>query len=218
MNKNLFEITYILDRSGSMARMVEPAIAGFNQFLRDQREAEGDARLSLVLFDDQYEVPCVRLPLEEVRELDATTYIPRATTALLDAIGRAINEIDRNLKATPEAERPGKVMVAIFTDGLENASREFSLEQINDLVCEKRGKDNWEFLFLAANQDAIATASRMGIDPTMSGTVKFTKKGVRASSSSISRKMMALRKFASKGEKQADLHKPLQDIASEEEE
>ena len=84
MNKNLFEIAYILDRSGSMHRMVEPAIAGFNQFLREQREAPGDARLSLILFDDQYEVPSKRLPLSEVPDLDTTTYIPRAMTALLD--------------------------------------------------------------------------------------------------------------------------------------
>ena len=217
MNKNLFEIAYILDRSGSMQRMVEPAIAGFNQFLREQREAPGDARLSLVLFDDQFEVPCDRLPLDEVPELDTTTYVPRATTALLDAIGRTINEIDQKLQGMLEAERPGKVMVAIFTDGLENASREFSLDRINDLIRDKRENHGWEFLFLAANQDAIATAGRMGIDPSMSGTVKFSKAGVHSSSSSMSRKMHAMRNYSVSAQKSADFDAPMQDIAFEEE-
>ena len=217
MNKNLFEIAYILDRSGSMQDMVEPAVAGFNQFLREQREAPGDARLSLILFDDQYEVPCNRLPLDEVPELDTTTYVPRAMTALLDAIGRTINEIDQKLQGMLEAERPGKVMVAIFTDGLENASREFSLDRINDLIREKRENHGWEFLFLAANQDAIASAGRMGIDPSMSGTVKFSKAGVHASSSSMSRKMNALREFSVSAQKSPDFDAPMQDIALEEE-
>ena len=217
MNKNLFEIAYILDRSGSMQRMVEPAIAGFNQFLREQREAPGDARLSLVLFDDQFEVPCDRLPLDEVPELDTTTYVPRGMTALLDAIGRTINEIDQKLATMLEAERPGKVMVAIFTDGLENASREFSLDRINDLIRDKRENHGWEFLFLAANQDAIASAGRMGIDPSMSGTVKFSKAGVHSSSSSMSRKMEAMRTFSVSAQKSADFDAPMQDIAFEEE-
>ena len=216
MNKNLFEIAYILDRSGSMHRMVEPAIAGFNQFLREQREAPGDARLSLILFDDQYEVPSKRLPLAEVPDLDATTYIPRAMTALLDSIGLTINEIDQTLQGMPEAERPGKVMVAIFTDGFENASQEFSLSQINDLIRDKRENHGWEFLFLAANQDAIATAGRMGIDPKMAGKVEFSKGGVHSSSSSMSRKMSAMRNFAAKGHRTADLHASMQELATEE--
>ncbi len=217
MNKNLFEIAYVLDRSGSMQDMVEPAIAGFNQFLREQREAPGDARLSLILFDDQYEVPCNRLPLDEVPELDTTTYVPRAMTALLDAIGRTINEIDQKLQGMLEAERPGKIMVAIFTDGLENASREFSLDRINSLIREKREEHGWEFLFLAANQDAIATADRMGIDPNMAGTVKFSKAGVHSSSSSMSRKMHAMRNFSVSACKSPDFDAPMQDIALEEE-
>ena len=217
MNKNLFEIAYILDRSGSMSRMVEPAIAGFNQFLSEQRDAPGDARLSLILFDDQYEVPCNRLPLGEVPELDTTTYVPRATTALLDAIGRTINQIDQKLATMLEAERPGKVMVAIFTDGFENASREFSLDRINSLIREKREEHGWEFLFLAANQDAIASAGRMGIDPKMAGTVKFSKEGVHSSSSSMSRKMRAIRDFETYSISSCDLDAPMQDIAHEEE-
>jgi hypothetical protein len=217
MNKNLFEIAYILDRSGSMQCMVEPAIAGFNQVLREQREAPGEARLSLILFDDQYELPCDRLPLEEVPDLDTTTYVPRAMTALLDAIGRTINEIDQRLDSMLEAERPGKVMVAIFTDGLENASREFSLDRINHLIREKRENHGWEFLFLAANQDAIATARGMGINPKMSGTVQFSKAGVHASSSGMSRKMKALREFSVSARKSEDFDAPMQDIAEEEE-
>ena len=109
-------------------------------------------------------------------------------------------------------------MVAIFTDGLENASREFSLDQINSLIRDKRDNHGWEFLFLAANQDAIATAGRMGIDPNMAGTVKFSKEGVHSSSSSMSRKMHAMRNFSVSACKSADFDAPMQDIALEEEE
>ncbi len=116
-----------------------------------------------------------------------------------------------------EAERPGKVMVAIFTDGLENASREFSLDRINSLIREKREEHGWEFLFLAANQDAIASAGRMGIDPKMAGTVKFSKEGVHSSSSSMSRKMRAIRDFETYSISSCDLDAPMQDIAHEEE-
>ncbi len=138
MNKNLTAIAYILDRSGSMQSMVEPAIAGFNRFLDDQRKAPGHARLTLVLFDDQYEVPCQSLPIEEVTELDTTTYVPRGTTALLDAIGRTIEELGQRLAATPEPERPGQVIVAIFTDGLENASLQFDHHKIARMIAHQR--------------------------------------------------------------------------------
>ena len=146
--------------------------------------------------------------LESVRKLELQQ--------LREEVG-TINEIDQKLATMLEAERPGKVMVAIFTDGFENASREFSLDQINSLIREKREGHGWEFLFLAANQDAIASAGRMGIDPKMAGTVKFSKAGVHSSSSSMSRKMHAMRTFSVSAHKSADFDAPMQDIAHEEE-
>jgi hypothetical protein len=217
MNKNLTEIAYILDRSGSMQAMVEPAIAGFNQFLREQIDAPGSARLTLVLFDNEYLVPCDGLPIEEVVDLDTTTYVPRGSTALLDAIGRTINELGARLAAIPESARPGQVIIAIFTDGYENASRQFDLHKINDLITHQRENYNWQFLFLAANQDAIATAAQMGIGPQFSSAVQHSRAGVRSSSSSLSRKMRAMRHHASTGEKLADLDAPMEQIVKEEE-
>lgn len=217
MNNNLTEIAYILDRSGSMAPMVEPAITGFNQFLRDQREAPGDARLSLVLFDNEYLLPCDRLPLAEVVELDTTTYVPRGSTALLDAIGRTVTELGQKLAALPEADRPGEVIVAIFTDGYENASRAFDLHRINELITHQREKYNWRFLFLAADQDAIASAAQMGIEARDTSAVRFSRHGVQSSSASFSRKMTAYRHHAATGEKLADFDAPMEHIVKEEE-
>jgi hypothetical protein len=216
MNKNLTEIAYILDRSGSMQAMVEPAIAGFNQFLREQIEAPGNARLTLVLFDNEYLVPCDGLPIEEVVELDTTTYVPRGSTALLDAIGRTINELGARLAAIPESARPGQVIIAIFTDGYENASRQFDLHKINDLITHQRENYNWQFLFLAANQDAIATAAQMGIDRRFSSAVQHSAKGIHSSSASFSRKMKAMRHHAATGEELPDLAAPMQEIVEEE--
>lgn len=134
MNPNLTEIAYVLDRSGSMESMQEPAVAAYNQFVSLQLDVPGDARLTLVQFDDAYEIHVSALPIQQVTQLTAATYVPRGSTALLDAIGRTITEMDRRLAALPEDQKPGKVIVAIFTDGLENASREYSAKHISDLI------------------------------------------------------------------------------------
>ena len=193
MNKHLTEIAYILDRSGSMQPMQEPAITAFNEFLKLQLDVPGDARLTLIQFDDAYEVAVAARPVQNVEQLTATSYVPRGSTALLDAIGRTINEIDARLQALPEAERPGKVIFAIFTDGEENASRTFTAQHINDLIRLYRDEKGWEFLFLAANQDAIATAASMSMDAQMGGNVRFSKVGVHASGPAMSRKVRAMR-------------------------
>lgn len=196
MNTNLTEIAFILDRSGSMQSLVPQTLEGFNQFLRDQQALPGQARLTLVLFDDIYEVPVDAVPVAEVVPLDETTYTTRGCTALLDAIGRTIDDLGRRLADTSEAERPGKVIVAILTDGLENASQKYSLADINQRITHQRETYSWEFLFLGANQDAIATATRMGIDAHHSATYAADAAGMRSSQSSLSRKAMAMRKMS----------------------
>ena len=193
MNKHLIEIAYILDRSGSMQSMQEPAVTAFNEFLKLQLDVPGDARLTLIQFDDAYEVAVAARPVQNVDQLTAATYVPRGSTALLDAIGRTIKDIDARLQALPESERPGKVILAIFTDGEENASRTFTAQHINDLIRLYRDEKGWEFLFLAANQDAIATASSMSMDAQMGGNVRFSKSGVHASGPAMSRKVRAMR-------------------------
>ena len=193
MNPNLTEIAYILDRSGSMQPMQEAGVAAFNNFIRGQLDVPGDANVTLVQFDDAYEVPVAVRPIHEVPELTAADYVPRGSTALLDAIGRTIKEMDRRIGSMPEAQRPGKVILPIFTDGAENASREYSLGHINDLIRLYREQKGWEILFLAANQDAVASACRMGIDQAHAGNVSFSYQGVSSSGSAMSRKVRAMR-------------------------
>lgn len=193
MNPHLTEIAYILDRSGSMQPMQEPAVAAFNQFIKSQIDVPGEARLSLIQFDDAYEVPVSAKPIKDVPLLTAATYTPRGSTALFDAIGRTIKETDRRISAVTDSEKPGKVILAIFTDGLENASQEYTARHISDLIRLYRDQKGWEFLFLAANQDAIASASAMHMDVQLSGNVSFSLKGVKSTGSAMARKVRAMR-------------------------
>lgn len=218
MNPNLTEIAYVLDRSGSMGPMTEAAIAGFNEFLQEQLDTPGDANLSLLLFDNEFLTPCIRTPLQDVEKLTTETYVPRGMTALLDAIGLTIDELGKRLAAEPEEKRPGKVIVAIFTDGLENASQLYSLKQVHDMITHQRKVYQWEFLFLGANEDAIATASQMGIDRSMASKSEFSGKGVQSSSKSFSRKIRAMRESTMYQKDSPDLHKPMDHIVREEEE
>jgi hypothetical protein len=157
MNNNHTEIVFVLDRSGSMQSCQEAAIAGFNRFLVEQQQLEGLVKLTLVLFDDEYLVPINALPAAEVLPLDDETYVPRGSTALLDAIGRAVDDLGARLACSPESDRPGQVIVAILTDGLENSRKRYSWRQISALIKHQSEKYQWTFLFLGANQDAIAT-------------------------------------------------------------
>lgn len=195
MNDQLTEIAFILDRSGSMQALVEPAIAGFNRLLREQQQEPGSARFTLVLFDDRYEVPVKSLPISEVVELDTTTFVPRGGTALLDAIGYTIDGLGKKLAETPEADRPGQVIVAILTDGMENASHQFSWADISGLIHHQTEKYQWKFLFLGANQDAIATAARMNIRAVDSSNFAMESNSYGAVNEAINRKMKAIRRM-----------------------
>lgn len=153
------EIIGILDRSGSMASTVDDAIGGWNTFIAEQQAVEGEARVSLVLFDNQYEVVYAGKPIAEVVELTRQTFVPRGSTALLDAIGRSVSEQGARIAGEGWAD---KTIVCILTDGQENSSREFSAEKVKALVTEHEAKD-WAFVYLAANQDAFATGAGLGI-------------------------------------------------------
>lgn len=220
MNQNLTEIAFILDRSGSMHSVTESAISGFNEFLRDQQKTEGQARLTLVLFDNEYLVPMDRIPIQEAVGLDTTTYVPRGSTALLDAIGTTIDSLGTKLAATPEAERPAQVIIAILTDGFENASQKFTWSEISAKILEQTNTYKWQFLFLGANQDAIATASRLQIDAANAATYLADKIGTLSSSKAVSRKMAAFRKMTAGApmhiHEQKDASAPLEKIVDEE--
>jgi hypothetical protein len=200
-----------------MEPLQQAAIDGFNEFLQSQLDAPGDANLSLMLFDDEFIKVHDRTPLQEVRGLDMEVYTPRGSTALLDAVGLSVETLGKQLETEPEEKRPGKVIVAIYTDGYENSSREFTLEQINKMITHQRNVYAWDFLFLAANQDAIATAAHMGIDRGMASSVEFSAKGMRDSSASFNRKIKAMRSTHRTLEEEADCMKPLNQIVSEEE-
>lgn len=154
------EIVCVLDRSGSMSAVRTDAIGGFNTFLQEQKKLPGKATMTLALFNTEYDLKYNGVELKDAEELNDISYVPGGATALLDAVGRTIESVAKRLKK--KRNKP-KVIFAILTDGEENASNEWTKEKLFDLIKEKQDKDNWAFLFLAANQDAIATAVSMAI-------------------------------------------------------
>ena len=193
MNKDLTEIAFILDRSGSMQALAPAAIAGFNQFLADQQSAPGQARITVVLFDNEYLAHVDQVPISEMIPLDSTTFVPRGSTALLDAIGRTVDELGKRLSETPEEQRPGKVIVGILTDGQENASHQYSWGDVSKRIRHQTEKYGWEFLFLGANQDAIATCAHLNIATQNAATWAADETGARSSTAALSRKTRSLR-------------------------
>lgn len=158
MNPNLTEIAFVLDRSGSMEAMKVEAIGSFNHFIEVQKKEPGDVRFTLVLFDHEYEKLFDHMVLSEVPPLTDQTYEPRGNTALLDAMGRTIDEIGQRLAATPENQRPSKVIVACLTDGFENASKHYDNTKIAQMIDHQRSVYSWEFVFLGATLESRVMA------------------------------------------------------------
>lgn len=165
MKQNLTELVFILDRSGSMAALTGDTIGGFNSMIEKQKEEPGEAYVTTILFDHEYEVLHDHIPLQEIRPITNKDYYARGNTALLDAVGRTINIIGARLNTTPEEERPDKVIIVITTDGKENSSHEFSTAQIKEMITHQQEKYSWNFIFLGANIDAVGEAGKLGIDP-----------------------------------------------------
>lgn len=163
MKKDLTELVFILDRSGSMSGLESDTIGGYNAMIEKQKKEPGEAIITTVLFDDRYEILHDRINLKGIGSMTDKEYYVRGSTALLDAVGRTINKIGNVQKHTAEDERAEHVMFVITTDGLENASREYSYEKIRQMIENQKSKYGWEFIFLGANIDAIATAERFGI-------------------------------------------------------
>ena len=163
MKKNLTELVFILDRSGSMAGLEGDTIGGFNAMIEKQRGEPGEAVISTVLFDNETEVIHDRVSLDRVPALTEKEYYVRGCTALLDAVGGAIHHIGNVHKYAREEDRPGKTLFVITTDGLENASRRYTYDKVKSMIERQREKYGWEFLFLGANIDAAREAARFGI-------------------------------------------------------
>jgi uncharacterized protein YegL len=163
MKKDLTELILILDRSGSMSGLESDTVGGYNAMLEKQKKEPGEAIITTVLFDDRYELLHDRINLRGIAPITDKEYFVRGSTALLDAVGRTINKIGNVQKHTAEEERAEHVMFVITTDGMENASREYSYEKVRQMIEHQKSRYGWEFIFLGANIDAIDTAERFGI-------------------------------------------------------
>ena len=164
MKKNLTELVFILDKSGSMSGLEKDTIGGFNSMLDQQRKVDGECVITTVLFDNRYELLHDRIDIRAVQPITGKEYFVGGSTALLDAIGKTIHKIDAVQKNTTEDYRAEKVMFVIITDGEENASRCYSSMQIRQMIQHQKERYGWEFIFLGANIDAVETAGRFGID------------------------------------------------------
>lgn len=166
MKKDLTELVFIIDRSGSMSGLEADTIGGFNGLLEKQKKETGEAYVSVVLFDDQTEVLYDRVDIQEVEPMNDKQYYVRGCTALLDAVGGAIHHIKNVHRYAREEDVPEKTLFIITTDGMENASRQYSYDKVRRMVEHEKEKYHWEFLFLGANMDAIQVAGRFGIKPS----------------------------------------------------
>lgn len=193
MKDNLTDITFVLDRSGSMGNVRMDTIGGFNAFVKSQKEAPGEASMTLVQFDDAYEINYTAKPVAEVIDLNESTFVPRGWTALVDAIGKTIVTTGERLGKMDEADRPGKVIFVIQTDGGENASKEFTKDKIGEMIKTQTETYNWDFVFLGANQDAIQTGAGLGILRGNSMTYASNAIGSQAVYSSVADSMTSYR-------------------------
>lgn len=164
MKKNCTEVVFILDRSGSMSGLERDTIGGFNSLIEKQKKEEGTAFISTVLFDTTCEVLHDRVDVQEIRPLTDRDYYVRGCTALLDALGGAIHHIGNIHKYARKEDVPEHTLFVITTDGLENASRRYTSDQVKAMIERQKTKYGWEFLFLGANIDAVETAKHFGID------------------------------------------------------
>ena len=162
------ELVFILDRSGSMSGLEKDTIGGFNSMLDKQRNEVGEAVVSTVLFDNENEVIHDRVSIENVPKLTEKEYYVRGCTALLDAVGGAINHIGNVHKYARKEDVPERTLFIITTDGMENASRRYTYGKVRKMIERQKEKYGWEFLFLGANIDAAAEAGKFGIDEDMS--------------------------------------------------
>jgi uncharacterized protein YegL len=158
MDKNKIWLGIVLDRSGSMDECKAEAIGGFNRVIEDQKKTAGATLVTVVQFDDLYEVLYDGVLVEQVKPLDSTTFVPRGWTALLDAMGKTINTIGEKLAKMPDDERPAKVIIVTVTDGVENASKEFSHEQVKKMIEHQKEKYGWEFVFVGSEPRAVEYA------------------------------------------------------------
>ena len=193
MQKNLTELVFILDRSGSMQGLEADTIGGFNSMLEKQKKEPGEAFVATVLFDDRVEVLHDRVKADRVRPITGVEYYVRGCTALLDAVGGAIHHIGKIHKYARPEDIPAHTLFVITTDGMENASHRYSARKVREMIRRQKEKYGWEFLFLGANIDAVETAGHLGIDADRAVNYHCDSAGTRLNYEVVARAMSAVR-------------------------
>ncbi len=193
MRTDLTELVFILDRSGSMQGLEGDTIGGYNAMLHKQQMEAGEAVVTAVLFDDEYELLHDRVNLKGIRPITDREYFVRGSTALLDAVGKTIQKIINVQKNTAEDQRAAQVMFVITTDGMENASRENTADRVNRMVEQQKTQYGWEFIFLGANIDAVATAAQFGIGADRAANYHADGAGTQLNYEAVSRAASSLR-------------------------
>lgn len=213
MKKGYTDIIVVMDRSGSMGAIVNDTIGGFNTFLKEQKELKGEATLTLVQFDTDYQVVCDNLPLSEVKDLTSTTFVPRGNTALYDAVCKAINSVGGRYSNTFEDARPEKIVFVIITDGEENSSKEFTYEQMKEKIQHQTEKYGWQFVFLAANQDACKVGNSYGISGQSCLSYQHNSRGATAMFASVSHNLTSYRTGVTKSVTFSEADRDAQEVS-----
>lgn len=191
--KSLMELVFILDRSGSMSGLESDTIGGYNSMLKKQKEQPGDVSVTTILFDDHYEILHNRLEMEAIHPITEKEYYVRGTTALLDAMGKTIKKMVNFQKHAPGKKQAKQVLFVIITDGIENASREYTYNQVKEMVDYQKEKYDWEFIFLGANIDAYEIANRFGIHRDRAVNYHADAKGTTLNYEVLSETVMHMR-------------------------
>jgi len=186
MKTNITELVFILDKSGSMAGLESDTIGGYNALLGKQQKEPGEAVVTTILFDDGYEILHDRINIRGIRPITEKEYFVGGCTALLDAVGKTIHKIGNAQKHTSEELRADKVMFVITTDGMENASREYSYAKIKEMIERQQKRYGWEFIFLGANIDALSMAEKVGINPDRAANYNADGEGTRLNYEAVS--------------------------------
>lgn len=197
MKKGLTELVFILDRSGSMSGLEKDTIGGFNSMIQKQREEDGEAKVTTVLFDNNYRILHDDVDIKELKDMTSADYYVGGSTALLDAIGTTIKAVNKKQKSLPDEEQAEKVIFVITTDGMENASCHYDRDKIKKMIEKKQQKKNWQFMFLGANMDAVSEAGRIGIRAERAVTYANDSEGVRTNYMAAGGTISAMRCCAS---------------------
>ena len=193
MRKNGTELVFILDKSGSMSGLEADTIGGYNAMLANQRNAEGEAVVTTVLFNHTIDLLHDRIQIKEISPITEQEYMVGGTTALLDAIGSTIHKIGNVQKRTNEAERAGKVLFVITTDGMENTSWEYGYEKVKEMIERQKVTYGWEFIFLGANIDAVSTAAKFGIQEEFAVKYHANSKGTQVNFEALNEVVTSVR-------------------------